>query len=314
MLSRALGGAQTVFMLIVILSCAPSSQGSADAGRVVVVYTAGLQAYAEAVEGIQKELGDAAAATIDLNSADHLAALQRIRDRPNIVIIAVGVDALQALSLVKPVAPVAATMMLHENETVQAGGGSSGFRPAAAVHLDLSVPSLLAELGNVFPGKSRLGVIRNPARPWAFDPGAAGKAGQQGYTVQIADCAHPEELLPSLLSLKGKVDFVLVLPDSSLYNSTTVKPLVLASLENRLPIVGFSASFVRSGAAIGLYPDFRDIGQQTAELAQSLLAKRLNHAVDEGPRKWTVALNQRALRLLGLEHSATHNPELLLIR
>ena len=315
MLRRALGGAaQTAFTLIVLLSLAPWSQGAADAGRVVVVYAAGVQAYAEAVEGIQTGLGDGAATILDLNSQDHDAALQRIRNRLNIVIIAVGADAFQALSLLKPVAPVVATMMLHENEMLPAGGTSPGFRPAASVHLDLSVPALLAELGNVFPGKNRLGVIRNPARAWAFDLNTAGKASQQGFTVQIAECSQPEELLRSMLSLKGKVDFVLVLPDSSLYNSTTVKPLVLASLENRLPLVGFSASFVRSGAAIGVYPDFRDIGLQTAELAQNLLAKRLNHAVDEGPRKWTVALNQRALRLLGLEHGATRNAELVLIR
>ena len=315
MLRRALGGAaQTVLTLIVMLSCAPRSQGASDAGRFVVVYTAGVQAYAEAVEGIQKGLGDAAATTIDLNSADHDSALQRIRNRPNIVIIAVGADALQALSLVKPASPVVSTMTLHENETLQAAAGSSAFRPTASVHLNLSILALLTELGSVFPGKNRLGVIRNPTRAWEFEPAAAGKANQQGFTVRIVECSQPDALLPSLLSLKGTVDFVLVLPDSSLYNSTTVRPLVLTSLENRLPIVGFSASFVRGGAAMGIYPDFRDIGLQTAELAQDLFAKRTNHAADEGPRKWIIALNQRALRLLGLEHHAPSNAELVLFR
>lgn len=101
------------------------------------------------------------------------------------------------------------------------------------------------------------------------------------------------------------MDFVLCLPDSTLYNSTTAKPLILASLNNRVPIVGFSANFVRAGAAIGVYPDFRDVGVQTGEIAQRGLAGQAI-AADEGPRKVTVAVNQRVVRLLGLEYQPRH--------
>lgn len=286
--------------------------GSGDQGRVVIVTTSGVPAYSEAVESMGGARTDAA--LLDLHSPDHDAALQQIRNRTDAVIIAVGADALQAVALIKPAAPVVSTMMLHENETPPSSPRSAPFRPAASVHLDLSMPALLAEIGNMFPGKNRLGVIRNPARASDSEALAAAKMNQLGFAVRGVDCSQPEDLLPALLSLKGKVDFVLVFPDSALYNSSTVKPFLLASIENRLPVIGFSASFVRSGAAIGLYPDFRDIGRQTAELAQGVLSKRLNHALDEGPRKWMIAVNQRALRLLGLEHRPPLKAELVLLR
>ena len=300
-------------MLIALLCCAPLV-GSGDQGRVVIVTTSGVPAYSEAVESIRTARSDASTVVLDLNSPEHDAALQQVRNRADAVIIAVGADALQEVALTKPVSPVISTMMLHENETPAASSRAAAFRPAASVHLNLSVPALLAEISKMFPGKNRLGVIRNSARALEFDAVAAGKTGQPGFTVRAADCSQPDELLPALLSLKGKVDFVLVMPDSSLYNSATVRPFILASIEHRLPIVGFSASFVRSGAAIGMYPDFRDIGRQTAELAQNLLSKRLSHPVDEGPRKWVIAVNQRALRLLGLEPGAPQNAELVLLR
>jgi hypothetical protein len=314
MLRQALNRTSPAMVSLMVFLCGALLAGSGDQGRVVVVTTSGVPAYAEAVEGMGALKTDATT-LIDLHSPDHDAVLQQIRNRTDAVIIAVGADALQAVAVLKPASPVVSTMMLHENETPpSAGSRSAPFRPAASVHLDLSMPALLAEIGSMFPGKYRLGVIRNPARASDFEALAAVKTNQLGFAVRGVDCSQPEELLPALLSLKGKVDYVLVFPDSALYNSATVKPLLLASIENRLPIIGFSASFVRSGAAIGLYPDFRDIGRQTAELAQSVLSKRLNHPVDEGPRKWMIAVNQRALRLLGLEHGPPLKAELVLLR
>ena len=313
MLRQALNRASPAMVSLMVFLCGALLAGSGDQGRVVVVTTSGVPAYAEAVEGMGA-VKTYASILIDLHSPDHDAVLQQIRNRTDAVIIAVGADALQAVAVLKPASPVVSTMMLHENEAPPPGSRSAPFRPAASVHLDLSMPALLAEIGSMFPGKYRLGVIRNPARASDFEALAAAKTNQAGFAVRGVDCSQPEELLPALLSLKGRVDYVLVFPDSALYNSATVKPLLLASIENRLPIIGFSASFVRSGAAIGLYPDFRDIGRQTVDLAQNVLSKRLNHPVDEGPRKWMIAVNQRALRLLGLEHGPPLKAELVLLR
>jgi len=124
--------------------------------------------------------------------------------------------------------------------------------------------------------------------------------------VQIVDLSKPEELLTAVRSLKGRVDLVVCLPDGTLYNSATVKPLILAALESHLPIVGFSQNFVRAGAALGVYPDFRDIGAQTAEIAQKQLAGQPAGPV-EGPRKLVVGVNQRVMRLLGLEYRESGN-------
>jgi putative ABC transport system substrate-binding protein len=131
-----------------------------------------------------------------------------------------------------------------------------------------------------------------------LDPSLLAAVKQQGFTLHAAECSRPEDLVKTFLSLNGKADFVIALP----YNNTTVRPLILASLESRLPIVGFSSSFVHAGAALGIYPDFRDIGSQTADAVQKLIAGRTGMA-DESPRKLQVAVNQRVLRLLGLHYA-----------
>jgi ABC-type uncharacterized transport system substrate-binding protein len=156
-------------------------------------------------------------------------------------------------------------------------------------------------------------VIRNPALPDHIDNGGLARARLLGFTIQMADCRNPEELLRVLRSLKGQVDFVLCRPDSTLYNGTTVKPLILASLESHLLVVGFSQSFVRAGAAIGVYPDFRDVGAQTGAIAQRHLAGQ-TVAAEEGPRKLVVAVNQRVIHLLGIEYEPQRDRDVVTLR
>jgi putative ABC transport system substrate-binding protein len=139
-------------------------------------------------------------------------------------------------------------------------------------------------------------MIRNPVRDEPY-PLLPARARQQGFTLHVAECSRPEDLVKSFLSLKAEADFVLLLADSSLYNNTTVRPLILASLENGLPIIGFSPSFVRAGAAAGIYPDFRDIGMQTADIVQKQITGKTGVA-DESPHKLQVGFT--GMRAYGL--------------
>lgn len=77
------------------------------------------------------------------------------------------------------------------------------------------------------------------------------------------------------MAIEVAVDFVWTFPDSSLYNAATVRPLVNAAIKAKLPIVGFSEAFAKSGAALAVYPDYRRMGIQTAELAPLFFAAKL---------------------------------------
>jgi putative tryptophan/tyrosine transport system substrate-binding protein len=244
---------------------------------------------------------------VDLRSPNAEAELARFPgSESNPLFITVGREALERLSGRKAAVPLLATMIMHA-ELDRFG------KVAAAVHLDIPVSEVLAELKPMFPRKTRVAIIRNPAQPGQVESAVVAHGRQQGFTVRVVDAANPEELLRAVRSLNGQVDFIVCLPDSDLYNSATVKPLILASLESRLLIVGFSASFVRAGAGVGVYPDFRDIGAQAGEIAVKKLAGQAVPA-DQGPRKVVVAVNQRVIRLLGLEYQPRRDGELVIFR
>jgi putative ABC transport system substrate-binding protein len=273
---------------------------------VAIVASADIQAHRVVVEAIRSAFAGSSqqvqlielGRTTDSAVPSELANLRGVR-----VIIAIGSAALDYVAASHPEVPVICTMVLRN----QPGAARLGMNTAATVSLDVPLIGLLGQLKQVFPEKTRLGIIRNPATH-ANVAAEQSRALQMGFTVRVLDCATPERLLATFLELKDQVDFVWCLPDGALYNSATIKPLVLASIQNRLPIIGFSEGFVRAGAAVGIYADFYDMGLQTAELAQQLLAGRAIHSGD-GPRKLKVAVNRSVTRLLGLRYVALASPE-----
>jgi ABC-type uncharacterized transport system substrate-binding protein len=260
-------------------------------GSVVVVAESGVPAYGEAVEGLTGGLGQGVARVVDIRSPSGGGDLTRsLEARETRVVVAVGSRALAELRARRTALPVVATMVLR------------GPQPEGAGQIDLDVPlgAQLAAVRALLPRAPRAGIIRNPDRSRYTAEALENQGRKEGYTLVVADCDGPGHLLKVVGSLKGKVDFLLCLPDPDLYNAVTIQPLVLAAIEYRLPIVGFSPAFVRAGAAAGVYPDYRTLGRQAAEMALRI-ERGESSGGEEYPSRLQIAVNQRVTRLLGLD-------------
>ena len=301
--------------LSLILGAPLSSAGEVRAGlpSVIVVASVGVEAHRAAVEGIQAALARTASQirVLDLTEARSEQKSGTALAAPGArVIIAVGSEALDIVTAGHPTVPVICTMVLHHAAEKDFSLGGA----AATVSLDISIEEMIARLKKIFPGKTRLGIIRNPSSSSCPPTQLQARAQPQGFVVRVVDAASPEQLLPALVSLKGQVDLVWCMPDGMLYNSVTIKPLILASLENRLPLIGFSESFARAGAALGIYPDFRDIGLETGEVARQIMDNQPVRG-PVGPRKLKLAVNQSVLRLIGIRYPAeTGGEEMSILR
>jgi len=289
-----------------VLAAPPSDSGPhADSPAVTVVGAMAVEAHRSAIDGIRAALSKSALEirVVDLSRLGaERSRVERFAEPGTRVIVAIGTEALQLVAAQRSNVPVISTMLLRGASPNKTGGPDGAFSPVATIVLDVPIPALLARLKQVFPGKTRLGIIRNTnAAGWTAAELEI-RAQQQGFTVRVVDCLGAEQLLATFLTLKGQVDFVWCLPDGVLYNSATIKPLILASIENRLPLIGFSESFARAGAAIGVYPDFRDVGVQTGEIVLQIAGGQAVRAL-EGPRKVRLALNQSVLRLIGLRYA-----------
>jgi putative tryptophan/tyrosine transport system substrate-binding protein len=268
----------------------------------LVAYDSGVEAFGETLEGLKAVLGPAGIEIFDLHTSGAETELARQLGRHEVrMAIAIGTESLAAVRAHNAGVPVIATMVLHPADP-------DGLR--GQVDLALPVGTWLAQIKLLLPQRRRVGIIRSRAHALETPAAVEATARQQGYTAVVVDCDGPADLLQALAALKGRVDLVLCPPDADLYNSVTIKPLILASLEQRLPIVGFSSAFVRAGAVAGIYPDYRDIGRQTGELAWRILRGEDGNR-EQGPRKVNAAINQRVAHLLGVDFQASPAVEVL---
>ncbi len=260
---------------------------------VLVVSESGVAAYGEAVGGVSAVLPAGSFRLVDVGVKTFDRDLANIMENgESRVVIAVGSRALFEVRAHHPGVPVVSAMVLRGNDA------EPGVR-----HVDLDIPiaAQLIAMKSLWPGRMRAGIIRNPAQSRYTAELLETLARKEGFSLLVIDCDGPAHLLKTMGAFKGRVDFVLCPPDSELYNAVTIKPLVMASLEQRLPLVGFSPSFVRAGAAAGIFPDYADLGRQAAEVALRVLRGEEHGAPNESPRKVLVAVNQRVARLLGVE-------------
>jgi putative ABC transport system substrate-binding protein len=257
---------------------------------VLVAYDSGVEAYSEALDGLRTALGPDQIQTVDLRKAGSQAQLGQALGEEVQAVVAVGSPALEALRTRNRAVPLIVTMVLRPRDTA----GISGY-----LDIELPVNAILAEMRVLLPERRRVGIIRDRARGQPADLLEAA-ASKEGYAAVIVDCDGPANLLRAVRELKGKVDLLLCLPDATLYNSVTIKPLLLATLEERIPVVGFSPAFVQAGAAAGVYPDYYEVGRQTAEMTLQAIRGQSRTTADQ-PRRLRAVVNERVARLLGIE-------------
>lgn len=265
----------------------PASQIS-----VLVVCEPGVEAYNDALSGVTAVLSPDTFRQMDAGSKTFDRDFARALEDETRVVIAVGGRALSKVRGHHPGVPIVSVMVPH---------GSAVERGVRRVDLDIPVAAQLAAMKSLWPGRLRAGLVRNSAQSRYPVEVLSAIARKEGFSLLVLDCDGPASLLKAIAAFRGRVDFVLCPPDSELYNSVTIKPLVMASLEQRLPLVGSSQAFVRAGAAAGIFPDYADLGRQAAEAALRLLRGDDRGGANESPRKVLVAVNQRVIRLLGVE-------------
>ncbi len=130
----------------------------------------------------------------------------------------------------------------------------------ACIDTDGTAARHLALVARAFPGRTRVIVLRDPARA-ADDEGLRAAAALAGVTLVLVDVASPGEAVPAFvaaLRAPGPPPVLLALPDKTVLTADTVAPLSQAALSARVPLVGTSAYFLKVGAVSAVVVDGAD--------------------------------------------------------
>jgi putative ABC transport system substrate-binding protein len=222
----------------------------------------------------------------------------KIAQQDPALIYCLGSRACQAVQQMAGQRPVVASMLLTpESITVAA--------QATGVFLNYSPQTQLQWLKKLFPDIHRVGVIYNPAQNQALIDKATKTARQLGLELVAAPVNAPKELPAALKNLLHDIDILWALPDRMVLAPQSAKEILLTSFRNRIPVIGASAPWVKSGALYALDWDYADLGAQNAAMALEVIkGTPINKIPATEPRSVAYTLNLKTAEHMKLDMPA----------
>ena len=96
-------------------------------------------------------------------------------------------------------------------------------------------------------------------------------ARESSLTLVEIPVTSESEVLGQVEGLKGRIDVLWSVGDSTVFTPRSVDSILLLTLRDGIPFVGLSPSFVKAGALLSFSCDYEDVGAQSAEQALGIL-------------------------------------------
>jgi putative tryptophan/tyrosine transport system substrate-binding protein len=283
------------------LACVSSAE------EVAILKSADISAYSEAITAFKSGLPRSFQVTQEYDLQGDMAQGQdlarRIRASNAKVVLAVGLKAALTAMLEILDIPVIYCLVLNPEKY--------GLPTSNMVGLSLDIPfrQHLKALQTLVPNVSRIGVLFDPQKTDGIQRQLLRDAKTLGIRI-VSEKVHREQDVPQAFNaIKNQIDALWLLPDSTVLTEHTLDFLISTTLEANIPLVGFSAGLVRSGALVGAFFDYADIGKQAARLSQQLIGQTSSSLLGTiiQPERIHQAVNQKSARFLNL----SLNPDVL---
>lgn len=245
---------------------------AAWAGPPVVLFEAKVAQFKEAASIAKAQLNGA----VEVDLAD-AAALEQLPTSP--VIVAVGQKALTLAKERAPSTPIVFCLALGvSKEQLSATVTGIPFEP--------DPESTLARLKEVAPGKTKIGVLYNPASSDWLVTEAQRAAKASSLTLIARPVASPQEARDAARTLLPQVDLLWLPPDARLFPKDLVLFFLTAAAERSTPVVGFLDSMAQVGALATVSTDVAEGAKRAGRLAAEIVAKPEGRRTPVPPPTW----------------------------
>lgn len=270
------------------------------AGAVIVVTSTMSESARDAVGGFRHRMdqrGIRLGADLNVTALDDAAALAAVRASRADIVLAVGSRAQDLAKRAAPGSMIVSALTSNPQEP--------GASRATGVSLEFPLEQQVQWIRKVLPASQRrVGIIYSPAENEQTITRIREAARSAGLEIIAKSVQSPSDIPRALASMSGTADVLWGIPDEVVMTPETARSILLFSLRNRLPLIGLSVAWVRSGALFALDRDYADVGSQCAEQALRLLnGETLQSVPPERPRKLVYALNLRTADLMSLKFS-----------
>lgn len=110
---------------------------------------------------------------------------------------------------------------------------------------------------------------------------------------------EPGDDINHALNRMTRAEALLAMPDSAVYNTESVRNILLSTYRRKQGVIGFSADMVKVGALASTYSEIEDINTQVAEIAAAFVITG-ELAPPQFPRYFRTVINEGVARSLDL--------------
>jgi hypothetical protein len=259
-------------------------------------------AYAEAAAVLRAEAPEGMTVT-----AGKWQTLLDVRQAPPDMIVTIGVAAFEGSLkwLAEQDAawarvPVLAILLPRAAYEETLARGPVGRRIVSAVVLDQPVGRQMALLRRALPDRRLVSVIPGP-QTQPLMGALEREAGVRGLKlVRVPGVSSPEGIYPALKTALDAADVILALPEPIVYNSGSLQNILLTTYRARVPLVAFSAAYVKAGAVLALYSTPAQVARRAVGMLRSWSTGR-GLPPPQAPQEFAVAANAKVAASLGLQ-------------
>ncbi|MBI1173870.1 MAG: hypothetical protein GC139_01240 [Sideroxydans sp.] len=218
----------------------------------------------------------------------------------NGLVIAVGMRA--SVAAANSDAPVVLNLLIPKSgyeellHNFPKRSGTDGF---SAIFLDQPFARQLALISAELPEARRIGVLYDGySRTRLLELRQA--ATESGYTLYEQHISDAAPLREGVHQVTRGSEVLLALPDALVYNSSTIRDILLESYRARIPLIGFSPAYVKAGALCAVFTTQEQFANQAAMvIRQFFQTGSLPPATY--PRQFEVAVNRQVANSLSLK-------------
>lgn len=239
-----------------------------QAAEIVVLKSGDVGYYTQAVQGFRQALPAQAHLvehTLRDGGTDAREVGQSIRAGHPDLVLAVGLNAALAAKLEIPDLPVVFCLVLNPELHGLPAGNMTG------VLMKIPLQQQLESIKSLAPRARRIGVLYDERQQAAAISTAKHQAKLLGLQLIGRAVTKRGEVSGALMALLPQIDLLWVLPDHTVVTDESLPFLLESTFDAKIPLFGFSSTFVQRGALGALVIDPLDAGAQAAHLAAAIL-------------------------------------------
>ena len=263
------------------------------ASDILVIQSLEIKPYSEALQGCRSVCKKRTQRLISSDfSEEELTA--KVRKYAPDLILAIGQDALTKVRGIRDV-PIVYLMVLNPQSLVREGGNVTG------VSMNIAPERQLSQLRQFLPHVGKICVLFDPGKSGEFVTRAHGAASSMELNLLTKGVHSPREAVAAVYGMKGKIDALWLLPDTTVISPETIDLLLLSSIQNRIPVFTFSEKYAEKGALLSLEIDPAEVGRQAGEMANRILTgTNVKGIAMEDARVGIMTVNMIVAKKLGI--------------